>query len=386
MRVNLPGRATDGRRSRQTVGEMLRRPEVVTDALQILKSTVAATLAWWLSVGVLESQLPFLAPWTALLTVHATVYRSLSRGTQTTVASAVGVGLSFIIGAVLGVNLWTFALAMLVGLLGSRLGWLRDEGVSIATTAVFILGSGFGDQAPLLGDRMLEVGVGVLVGVLVNLAVIPPLRNQQAARYVDSINRRMGEVMVSMADDLAESWHTDRAEVWMDETVSIDHEVESAWQTVRFARESEMWNPRRRTPIPRRRGRNRPDGGDVGYEDILARVAEGVSHLRHLARTIREGTTVQSRWDEDFRAQWVRIVRDAGRAIQDPDVEVEPIYDRLNDLAAAFADHDSLRELWPIYGSLITSVRHIAVVVDDVASARRARVHDPVPTGGGGTR
>ncbi|QYJ02806.1 hypothetical protein KUV85_10690 [Nocardioides panacisoli] len=372
---------TEGMTRREQLRDVVRRPEVLTDALQILKSTVAATLAWWLSIGVLDSQLPFLAPWTALLTVHATVYRSLSRGTQTTVASAVGVGLSFVIGAVLGVNLWTFALAMLVGLVGSRVTWLRDEGVSIATTAVFVLGSGFGEQAPLLGDRMLEVAIGVGVGVAVNLAVIPPLRAQQAARYVDSINRRMGEVMISMADDLGRSWHTERAEAWMDETVSIDHEVESAWQTVRFARESEMLNPRRLVPVPRR-PRNRPDQPrgqqSASYEDILARVAEGVSHLRHLARTIREGTVEHDDWDEDFRTRWVQIVRDAGRAIQDPDAEVEPVYDRLNDLAARFAAQDGIRDdLWPIYGSLITSVRHIAVVVDDVASARRAREQAP---------
>lgn len=65
----------------------LKSPETVTDSLQILKSVVAATGAWWLSVYVLNSQMPFLAPWTALLVVHATVHRSLSRGLQTTVAS-----------------------------------------------------------------------------------------------------------------------------------------------------------------------------------------------------------------------------------------------------------------------------------------------------------
>lgn len=355
-----------------------RNPELVTDALQIAKSTVAATVAWWLSVRVLDSQLPFLAPWTALLTVHATVFRSLSRGVQTTVASAVGVGLSFVVGAFLGISIWTFALALLVGLVGSRLTWLRDEGVAIATTAVFVLGSGFSEQAPLLGDRLLEVGVGVAVGVVVNLAVVPPLRDQQAARYVDSTNRRMGDVLISMADEQEHAWNTDRAEAWMAETVSIDRELDSAWQTVRFARESARLNPRRHVPSPRRnrdwRRHDSRDVGRVGYEDILARVGEGVSHLRHLARTIREATYAEGRWDEDFRAQWVAILRDAGHAIKDPDVEVEPIHDRLDALSAQFAGHEDVAtDLWPFYGSLITSLRHIAVVVDDVASAREAR-------------
>src|SRR5699024_3907101 len=105
----------------------VRDPEITTDLMQIGKSVIAATAAWWLSGSVLDSQMPFLAPWTALLTVHATVHRSLSRGIQPTVATTTGVGISFLIGNVLGVSLWTFALALLVGLAGARLSSIRDE-------------------------------------------------------------------------------------------------------------------------------------------------------------------------------------------------------------------------------------------------------------------
>lgn len=70
----------------------------------------------------------------------------------------------------------------------------------------------------------------------------------------------------------------------------------------------------------------------------------------------------------------MRIVRDAGRAIADPETEVKPIVDRLSDLSATVAQEAQLpRGSWPLYGSLITSMRHIAVIVDDVGSAREAR-------------
>lgn len=359
------------------VSAMLRRPETVTDLLQIAKGVLAGTAAWALSIFVLDSQLPFLAPWTALLTVHATVHRSLSRGAQTTVASAVGVLVSFVIGAWLGVSVWTFALALLVGLLGSRISWIRDEGVAIATTAIFLLGSGFDSQQPLLLDRMVEVAVGVAVGVGVNLLVLPPLRDQQASRYVDSINRRTGDVLINMADEFSTSWDTDRADAWFRETESMSEELDSAWQTVRFARESERVNPR--SGLRRRRGSGRGGSSAVpaeeaSYENILARVDEGISHLRHLTRTLREATHLDGDWDTRFREGWVRIVRDAGNAIADPDAEVEPIFDRLSDLSVTVAREAQLPpESWPLYGSLISSMRHIAVIVDDVASAREAR-------------
>lgn len=357
--------------------ERVTEPEAITDLLQVLKAVVAGTAAWWLSLVVLDSDLPFLAPWTALLTVHATVYRSLSRGAQTTVASAVGVALSFVIGAWLGVNLWTFALALLVGLLGARLSWIRDEGVAIATTAIFVLGSGFDSQQPLLVDRILEVAVGVGVGIAVNLMFVPPLRDQQASRYIDSINRRMGDVLISMADEFASSWDTDKADAWFRETESMSAELGSAWQTVRFARESERGNPRPRLQgrrWVRKGGSGGPDARVATYENILERVDEGISHLRHLARTLREGAQVEGEWDTRFRERWVEIVRDAGHAIADPDAVVEPVLERLTDLAADLLDDAHLpRYSWPLYGSLLASMRHIVVVVDDVASAREAR-------------
>ncbi|WP_235940671.1 FUSC family protein [Paramicrobacterium fandaimingii] len=349
----------------------------MTDLLQIVKSAVAATVAWWISTAVFDSELPFLAPWTALLTVHATVHRSLSRGIQSTVASAVGVGLSFVIGTFLGVSVWTFALAIFVGLLGARLSWIRDEGVAIATTAVFVLGSGFSRQDDLLLERLAEVGVGVVIGVVVNVLVLPPLRDQQAARYVDSINRRMGGVLVSMADEMSQSWGTEQADSWFAETQSMSTELESAWQMVRFARESRRGNPTR--ALHRLSARQRApsaDHSDVRFEDILYRVDEGVSHLRHLTRTLREATYASGEWDDRFRTQWVAIVRDAGRAIADPDADVEPLGGRLTSLSARMSTDEGLpQQTWPLYGSLITSVQHIVTIVDDVASARDAREH-----------
>ena len=154
----------------------------------------------------------------------------------------------------------------------------------------------------------------------------------------------------------------------------MSEELDSAWRTVRFARESEKMNPRTRLTVPSRTRRGPSPAADASYEEILARVDEGISHLRHLARTLRDATYDDGEWDSTFRERWVEIVRDAGRAIADPDTEVEPIHDRLTALAADVSEDGRLpRRSWPLYGSLIASMRHIAVIVDDVASAREAR-------------
>lgn len=365
------------RRTARSLQSLWGRPDFITDLLQVLKTVVAGTAAWWFAITVLESPLPFLAPWTALLTVHATVHRSFSHGVQTTVASAVGVAISFLIGNYLGVNMLTFALALFIGVAAARIRWIKDEGIAIATTAIFVLGSGFAEQEPFLDERLLEVGVGVATGIAVNLLIAPPLRDLQAARHIDRVNQRMGELLTEMADEFSTSWETDQAESWFKETESIRAELDSAWSVVRFARESRRHNPRGLLTLPgsaRQRDRRKQHAERASYEEILARTDEGISHLRLLARTLREASYAEGPWDERFREQWVSIVRDTGEAIADPDAPVEPLNDRLLQLASDMADDGQLpRTFWPTYGSLITSLRHIVVIVDDVASAREAR-------------
>lgn len=345
----------------------LQSPEFQTNSLQVLKSVVAATAGWWLSVNVLESAMPFMAPWTALLTVHATAYRSFSRGAQTTVATGLGVALSFLIGSFLGVSLWTFALALVIGLAASYVVWIRDEGVAIATTAIFILGTGFDSEAPFLDDRLMEVGLGVSIGILVNVLMMPPLRGQQASLYIDRLDLRVGEALISIAEATAVSWPSDQTEAWIDDTRSIDEELSAAWQTVRFARESERMNPRNWLN-QRFRGYQ-----DVEHEDILERLGEAIAHLRHLARILGEATYVEDDWDDEFRTRWAATVASAGQFIKDPDLEVEPISDRLDKLADDFSSDGLSVRNWTIYGALITSIRQITVIADDVASAHRKR-------------
>lgn len=367
-----------GTSARARVLRWVRSPEFSTELLQVVKCVVAGALAWWLAVHWQHSPMPFLAPWTALLTVQATVYRSLAHGVQMTVSSAIGVVLSFLIGNYLGVDVWTIALALFIGMGASYIGVLRREGVAIATTALFVLGGGSSGNEIVLLDRLEEVALGVAIGIVVNLMLIPPVRHRQAARYVDNLNRRMGKTMIDMAGELSDDWDTERADAWLAETVSMDDELESAWQSVRFARESSQWNPletasRLRQPSNLQEQRKKT-GHEVGYEDILQRVGEGTSHLRHLVRTIRESTYAETSWDDDFRTQWSSILRDAGRSIADPDADVEPITDRLDSLAEEMSEAEDLpSKHWPVYGSMITTLTHIAKIVDDVASTRRAR-------------
>lgn len=55
-------------------------------------------MAWLLAAEVFSLPQPFLAPWAALLVVHATVYRTMSRGVQQVLATVVAILLASVVG------------------------------------------------------------------------------------------------------------------------------------------------------------------------------------------------------------------------------------------------------------------------------------------------
>lgn len=338
-----------------------RHPDTVTDGLQIAKTVLATVVAWWIVTELLDSDQPFLAPWTALMTVHATVYRTLKRGAQTMLASFFGVIVAFAVGVPLGVDVISLAVAMTIGMAASRLGLLRQEGVAVATTALFIMAGHDQHDVGRLVDRLVEVAIGLGVGFAVNAIVLPPLRNRQAQSYVQEIHCRIGELLIELARELRESWDTDRSTAWVKRAEQMDTLLDAAWAQVRFAGESARWNPRSRTT-----------GDARGSAAVLTQLHEGVSQLRHLVRTIDGATHVGTQWDEEFRERWLALVEECGRRLIESDADVGALQGKIDDLAARMSRADLPDLRWPFYGSLITSLRHIVWVADSVASRERS--------------
>jgi uncharacterized membrane protein YgaE (UPF0421/DUF939 family) len=77
---------------------------------------------------------PFLAPWAALLTVHATVYRTFARGLQQVAAAVLGVLLAVVVGSAFGINAASLGAMLIVALAAGTTRALRDESTTAAAT------------------------------------------------------------------------------------------------------------------------------------------------------------------------------------------------------------------------------------------------------------
>jgi len=347
---------------RARIDDRLSDPVWWNDVLQLGKTVLAAVVAWVLAANVLDLPQPFLAPWSALLVVHATVYRTFSKGSQQVAATVVAVLLASAVGEALGQTTAAIALLLVVALVLGAVPWLGAEATTIAATGLVVLTTGF-DSDVMLISRLLDTAIGVAVGLAVNALVWPPLRRQTAAKALDRVDDAVGELLVDMADGLATSGSVEDAREWVERTRDIDEDLDQAWALVRQAQESARMNPRRSARAMR---------DPQQWHELLRRLEQSVAETRSLARTLG-AQAHHSALDVRFADRWIGMLREAGRAA----VEADPA--ALVDVRRRLQEFtDDLRSTerspqWPVYGALIINLRNIVDSLDEVAAANPIR-------------
>lgn len=355
-------------RIRERIDRRLSDPIWWNDVLQLAKTVIAAVAAWVVAASVLDLPQPFLAPWAALLVVHATVYRTFSKGTQQVAATVVAVLLATAVGETLGLTTAAIAVLLVVALVLGVVPWLGAEATTIATTGLVVLTTGF-ESDVLLISRLLDTGIGVAVGLLVNVLVWPPLRRRTAAEAMDRIDDRIGELLVDIAGGLGDGCQDEDVTGWIDRTRDLDGDLDHAWSLVRQAQESARMNPRR----PAREMKN-PEK----WHRLLRRMEQSVAEIRSLARTLGGQSAHKETWGEAFAEPWIAMLGDAGRAAGDADPQaLLDVRRRLEVFTEDLRSTERSPE-WPVYGALIINLRNIVDSMDQVAEANPIR-GNPLP-------
>jgi uncharacterized membrane protein YgaE (UPF0421/DUF939 family) len=348
------------------VSHRLRDPVSWSAASQLAKTVLAAVVAWVLAVDVFHLSQAFMAPWAALLTVQATVFGTVRGGTQQAAASVLGVLIAFGAWRLLGLNFASLGVAVLAGLIVGAVRGVRAE-TTTAATAVVVLTTGYLSHGDMLVARLEDTGIGIAVGLLVNLLVWPPLRDRGAARQINLIDDRVGELLADMAQQLRDgSADVDR---WIARTGELGNDVNRAWNVLDEARESGRFNPRRATS-------GRMNAAEE-FAPILDRLDQAIAETRSMARTIRLARVAPEQWDRRFREPWLDLLGRCGTAVADADIaKLKAARTEL----AAFADRldiEELRDPWPVYGALLVNLRNVMDALDAVVEAQPVQVPSP---------
>lgn len=318
-------------------------------------------LAWVLATEVFSLSQSFLAPWAALLVVHATVYRTFSRGLRQVAAAVAGVVLAWAVGNALGLDTVSVAVVLGLGLAVGALPWFGEEAITVAATAMVVLTTGFSSDDSMLLERLGDTAIGIVVGLLVNAAVWPPLRRRTAITAMNHIDDDIGELLVAIGARVADGCDDDDVAGWVDRTRELDGDLDHAWALVRQAQESGRMNPRRSARELR---------DPRQWRGLLRRMEQAVSETRSLARTLGYHSASRDQWHPAFRERWPVLVGDAGRAVAGADADaIREVRERLSALVDEVGAVGPSSSQWPVYGALIINLRNTLDAMDEVAAA-----------------
>jgi hypothetical protein len=214
------------------------------------------------------------------------------------------------------------------------------------------------------------------VGLLVNLLVWPPLRDRAAARHIDVIDDRLGELLTKIAGALRDGCATEAADDWIAQTVRLDADIDRAWHVLEEARQSGRLNPRRAVPERMRAAEE--------MTQVINRLAQAAAEIRSMARTIRVARIGPADWDPAFREPWVGLLERAGAAVERADADgLRSARAELTELSDRLTGAQLHGGQWPMFGALLVNLRNVLDALDVVAEAQPVQVRAPALGGGG---
>ncbi len=341
--------------------ERWRDPVFWSGVTQIVKTALAAVIAWVIVTELFHLPQSFLAPWAALLVVHSTVYRTFSQGVRQVAAAVLGVVLAWAVGSAFGIDPAAVAIVLLVGLALGSAPWFGDQATTVAATALIVLTTGVSDQDNILLLRLADTGIGIAVGLCVNVLVWPPLRRRSAIAAMGALDDRIGELLIDVGGGLDGGYSRDDVDGWLDRTRELDEELDRAWALVRQASQSARLNPRRSATELR---------DPRAWVSLLGHVEQALADTRSMARTLSHAQAHVGTWQSGFRTALADALQEAGRAILQADQgPIRRCRERLDDLVALVDEDDTTPRMWPVYGGLLVNLRNILDAMDEVAAA-----------------
>ena len=261
-----------------------------------VKCALAAMVAWALARYAVGQQDPYFAPLAALLGVSATVARSVREGLQYVAGFVLGAVLAVPVALVLGPSIVGIAVVVLAGVVIGSWRRLGGQSTQVTFTALFVLLIGGYQPLHYLTPRLIDVGIGVIIGLAVNVLVFPPLQLRPAEYAV----RQWGDDVAAALDDLAgAAAGRYSAELsWPCHDRQLSGAAEQARAAAGNARESLRWNPRASVE----RAVPRPDGAVLDSLEELTARTRAVARVLLDAAAADEPPSLPASFGESYAA------------------------------------------------------------------------------------
>ncbi|MEV0692026.1 aromatic acid exporter family protein [Streptomyces sp. NPDC050388] len=211
-------------------------------AVQTLRSAAAATIAYVIALRLSPEAAPLTAPLTALLVVQVTLFSTLTTGVRRVNAVVTGVVVAILFSLLVGLSWWSLGLLILAALIVGHFVRVDEFVPEVAISAMLVLGvTHHGDTA---WARIVETLIGAVVGLAFNLLLAPPVWVEEAGESIESLARRVRQLMLRLGEQASEHTPHHRAAARLHEARRLDHDISEVDADLRQAEDSLRLNPR----------------------------------------------------------------------------------------------------------------------------------------------
>ncbi|MFD5277764.1 aromatic acid exporter family protein [Pseudarthrobacter sp. NPDC058362] len=211
------------------------------------KAAIAAGIAFAIAPFMpgTAAEYPYYAPLGALVAMYHNVAGSVRQGAQTLVGLSMGIGLAFLLVNITDPSPLTVAIFMGAGVLLGGLPKIGSGSDWIPTAALLVLLVGGNNADDYSFGYLVQMGVGVLVGIAVNFLIFPPLHLEAAAASIEDLRVALGTQLTDMAEAVKEKWPPEHEE-WSRRSDDLSGAARSVRHLVKEADASRRANPRRK--------------------------------------------------------------------------------------------------------------------------------------------
>lgn len=321
--------------------------------LQVLKTFVAASAAWLACIWLLDQPVPIFAAIAALLVVQPSVNQSLAKGVERSVGVILGVIIAFAAVTWFGSSVVVVIAVILVSLLVAwalKLTPGSSNQIPISALLVVALGAatpGYG------AERILETIIGAVIGLVVNVAIVPPVHSAPAHAAVAQLAEGIGSILDDLSTALRTPTSFPELDALLQRARGLRGQLQKASDAISAADESLMLNPRGR------KHRERIDHD----RKVLASLGVLVTRVLGMTRAVRDHYSPGLSDDRIVRSIAVELER-AGHDVRLLAAEPRPEHidlptAQLPALTAPLVIAQPHPEHWILVGSLMEDLRRV---------------------------
>lgn len=351
--------------ARAAVRRMLRPARLILAG----KTALAGTIAWY--IGHLlpgdTADFAYYAPLGALISMAPTLMDSMRSSLQTVAGLALGIVVAWGLIAT-GAPGWAVVpVALAVGTVLAGLPILGPGRDYVPIAALFVLIIGGADANDFSVGYLVQMGLGMTIGILVNLLIVPPLPTNDAAAALTSLRQAGVRTLDAMADALGAG---NRESGWSEELSDFEKRLSDAATAVRNAREGSRANPRARW--------NHYDV-DEDLEDVasLRRSRVHLAALGSILRGSEQEKPLAALVDDEGRERAARLLAALARACERWDDErrgageADAGAEDVADLERALRQHPVPTEAQPLVSAFAVAAGRLS---EEIADRRSSRV------------